>query len=54
VDAESIDQTTVVLSVKNPNGAEAVAHCTPQEILDEIGALGAESAQVLETIRGLL
>ena len=29
VDAKTIDQTTFDLSVKNPNGAEAVAHRTP-------------------------
>ena len=54
VEAKTIDQTTFDLSVKNPNGAEAVAHRTPQEILDEIAALDAESAEVLQTIRGLL
>jgi len=54
VDAASIDPSTFDLSVKNPNGAEPVAHRTPQEILDEIAALDAESAKVLETIRSLL
>jgi type I restriction enzyme M protein len=54
VDAKTIDQATFDLSVKNPNGGEAVAHRTPEEIMDEIAALDAESAEVLETIRGLL
>ncbi len=54
VDAASIDPATFDLSVKNPNGGEAVAHRIPQEIMDEIAALDAESADVLETIRGLL
>jgi type I restriction enzyme M protein len=54
VDAGSIDPGTFDLSVKNPNGGEAVAHRTPREIMDEIAALDAESAAVLETIRGLL
>ena len=54
VDAATIDKTTFDLSVKNPNGGEEVAHRSPQEIMDEIAALDAESAQVLETIRGLL
>jgi type I restriction enzyme M protein len=54
LDVKTIDQTTFDLSVKNPNGAEAVAHRTPREILDEIAALDAESAKVLQTIRGLL
>jgi type I restriction enzyme M protein len=54
LDAATIDQGTFDLSVKNPNGGEAVAHRTPQDILDEIAALDAESAEVLATIRGLL
>ena len=54
VDAKSIDQTTFDLSVKNPNGGEEVAHRSPEEIMAEIAALDAESADVLQTIRGLL
>jgi type I restriction enzyme M protein len=54
VDIGDIDQTTFDLSVKNPNGGEEVAHRSPQEILDEIAALDAESAKVLERIRALL
>lgn len=54
VDAKSIDQTTFDLSVKNPNGGEAVAHPSPQAIMDEIAALDAESADVLANIRALL
>ncbi len=54
IDAASIDQTTFDLSVKNPNGGEAVTHRSPQEIMDEIAALDAESAEVLEAIRVLL
>ena len=38
--------------MKNPNGGEEVTHRSPQEIMDEIAALDAESAEVLETIRG--
>jgi hypothetical protein len=48
------DQTTFDLSMKNPNGGETIVHRRPQEIMDEIAALDAESARVLETIRGLL
>ena len=48
VDAKTIDQTTFDLSVKNPNGGEEVTHRSPQEIMDEIAALDAESAEVLE------
>ena len=54
VDAKDIDRSTWDLSVKNPNGGEAVAHRTPQEIMAEIAALDAESAEVLASIRGLL
>ena len=54
MDAKSIDQTTFDLSVKNPNGGEEVTHRSPQEIMDEIAALDAESAEVLANIRGLL
>lgn len=54
VDAKSIDPTTFDLSVKNPNGGEEVTHRSPEEIMDEIAALDAESAEVLQTIRGLL
>lgn len=42
------------LSVKNPNAAEATELRSPQEILAEIAALDAESAQVLARIEGLL
>lgn len=54
IDAAGIDQTSFDLSVKNPNGNAAVAHRSPQEILDEIAALDAESAAVLANIRGLI
>jgi type I restriction enzyme M protein len=53
-DSKAIDPATFDLSVKNPNGGEAVTHRSPQEIMDEIAALDAESAAVLETIRRLL
>ena len=54
VEAATIDPTTFDLSVKNPNGGEEVTHRSPEAIMDEIAALDAESAQVLQTIRGLL
>ena len=54
IDAKSIDQTTFDLSVKNPNGGEAVTHRTPQAIMDEIATLDADSAELLQTIKGLL
>jgi len=54
VDVEEIDQATFELSVKNPSGGEEVVHRSPQEILDEIAALDAESAEVLAGIREIL
>ena len=54
VEATTIDPTTFDLSVKNPNGGEAVVHRSPEEIMDEIATLDAESAAVLQTIRGLI
>ena len=54
VDVNGIDTNTYDLSVKNPNGGEVITHRTPQEIMGEIAALDAESAQVLANIRALL
>ncbi len=48
------ETATFDLSVKNPNGNEAVAHRSPQAIMDEIAALDTESAAVLASIRELL
>jgi type I restriction enzyme M protein len=54
VDAKSIEKTTFDLSVKNPNGGEEIAHRSPEAIMEEIAALDAESADVLEGIKALL
>jgi type I restriction enzyme M protein len=54
VEAKSIDPKTFDLSVKNPNGGEEITHRSPAEIIDEIVALDAESAEVLSNIRALL
>ena len=54
VDVTGIDQSTFDLSVKNPDGGEVVVHRTPMDIMDEIAALDAESAEVLANIRLLL
>jgi len=54
VDAANIDATTFDLSVKNPNAVETVTHRSPQDIMEEIAALDAESAEVLASIRDLL
>ena len=54
VDVAAIASTTYDLSVKNPNGGEEIAHRSPQDIMDEIAALDAESAEVLGNIKQLL
>ena len=54
VDAKTIDPVTFDLSVKNPNGGEAIAYRSPEEIMDEIAVLDAESAEALGNIRALL
>ena len=54
VDAKSVDQGTFDLSVKNPNVGEEIVHRSPEEIMDEIAALDAESAVVLGKIQELL
>jgi type I restriction enzyme M protein len=54
VDAKTIDKKTFDLSVKNPNGGEEVKHRSPEEIMDEIATLDAESGEVLEHIKALL
>ena len=54
IDIADINQTTFDLSVKNPHAPEAAPHRAPQEILDEIAALDAESAKILQSIRELL
>lgn len=54
VDAAGINAATWDLSVKNPDGGDEVALRAPQDILDEIAALDAESAEVLTAIRGLV
>jgi type I restriction enzyme M protein len=54
VDVTGIDQTSFDLSVKNPDKAEEDALRDPQDIIAEMAALDAESAEILEGIRGLL
>jgi len=52
VDIADVDRETFDLSVKNPNKAEESLLREPQEILDEIAALDAESAEILAGIGG--
>ena len=54
VDVAAIDAKSFDLSVKNPNGGEEIVHRSPQEIMDEIAALDAESAELLANIKALL
>ncbi len=54
LDAEKLNQATFDLSVNNPNKPEEAALRDPLEIMDEIAALDAESAEVLQSIRGML
>jgi type I restriction enzyme M protein len=54
VDVNTIDKETFDLSVKNPNGGEAITHRSSAAILNEIAALDAESAEVLGKIMGML
>ena len=54
VSADDIDDSTFDLSVKNPNTPEEAPLREPQEIISEITALDAESANILENIKGML
>jgi type I restriction enzyme M protein len=54
LDTKAIDPTSFDLSVKNPNGGEETLLRSPEDIIEEIAALDAESANVLQTIRELL
>jgi len=54
VAADQIDQSSFDLSVKNPNKEEGAPLRDPQEILDEIAVLDAESVEILSGIRGML
>ncbi|MCC6200099.1 MAG: N-6 DNA methylase [Moraxellaceae bacterium] len=54
IEASGIDQASFDLSVKNPDGGEEVIHRSPEDIMAEITALDAESADVLANIRALI
>jgi type I restriction enzyme M protein len=54
LDVSTINQDTFDLSVKNPNTPEEAPLKSPEEILKEIAALDAESAEVLKGIKALL
>jgi type I restriction enzyme M protein len=54
LDVANVNTSTFDLSAKNPNGGEVLTHRSPQDIMDEIVALDAESVEVLDAIKALL
>jgi type I restriction enzyme M protein len=54
INVSDINQTTFDLSAKNPNKKEVAALRQPQEILEEMQALDEESADILNSILGLV
>lgn len=54
VDVGDVDPATCDLSVRNPNAPQAEALRAPSAIIDAILARDAETAEILERIRGLL
>jgi type I restriction enzyme M protein len=54
VEGTAINQTTFDLAPKNPNGTRKVKHRSPKEIMEEIAALDAQSAEALERIKALV
>ncbi len=54
VPAKDIDQTAWDLSVKNPNAPEAAPLREPAQIIADMLARDAETAKILEEIRGML
>jgi type I restriction enzyme M protein len=54
VNITEVDKTTFDLSVKNPHKKDEAALRNPVEILVEIKRLDEESAEILNTIRGLV
>ncbi|MBR2574240.1 MAG: N-6 DNA methylase [Loktanella sp.] len=54
VNRADLDEDTFDLSVKNPNAPEAAALRSPEDIIGDMLARDAETAQILEHIRGML
>lgn len=50
----ALDEATFDLSVKNPNAPEAAPLRSPEEIIEDMLARDAETADILESIRGML
>lgn len=51
---DDLDETTFDLSAKNPNALDEAPLREPEDIIAEILALDAESAEILDGIRGML
>lgn len=54
VNRSDLDHATCDLSVKNPNAPEAAALRSPEDIIADMLARDAETAEILESIRGML
>jgi type I restriction enzyme M protein len=54
LDVAEVDQETFDLSVKNPNAPEEAPLRSPEEILEEMIALDAETQDILQSIKTLL
>ena len=54
VNLADVDQDSWDMSVKNPNRDDEVVLRDPVEILDEIQTLDLETAEILESVRGLV
>jgi len=54
INRADLDEATFDLSVKNPNAPEAAALRTPEDIIADMLARDAETAEILESIRGML
>ena len=54
VKADDLDPDTIDMSVKNPNRNDEVIYREPEDIIAEMIALDAESAEILQGIRGML
>jgi type I restriction enzyme M protein len=54
VDVKNLDKTTYDLSVKNPNNVDKTESRDPKDIIAEMAALDAESAEILAGIGRML
>lgn len=54
VKASDLDAATLDMSVKNPNRKDEVTYREPEDIIAEMTVLDAESAEILQQIRGML